>query len=182
MRRFLSLPVAALLLVACSGDATAPEAALAGGATAAAQPADRCVNVEHAGLAYLDPFVELPDGLIGLGADWTPTTLGPYQGEMASVVTQQRFTGANGQGAAHWELVHAFRLDDDNWFLTHDRAVCAPAGSDPTTCRVNDVLTITGGVGIFANATGQLRNQGVIDLANFTLTTDIRGRVCGDGI
>jgi hypothetical protein len=38
------------------------------------------------------------------------------------------------------------------------------------------------GTGIFANAEGSLRNHGIIDLATFSLSFSIRGRVCGDGL
>ena len=79
-------------------------------------------------------------------------------------------------------LQHAFQTPAGDYFLTQDRAVCAPAGPNPATCRVNDVLTIVGGTGIFANANGSLRNHGVIDFAQGTLDFSIRGRVCGDGL
>ena len=80
-------------------------------------------------------------------------------------------------------LIHTFVSDDgQSSFTTADRAVCAPAGSNPAVCRVNDVLTIVSGTGVFANANGSLRNHGIIDLTSFSLTISLRGRVCGDGL
>jgi hypothetical protein len=38
------------------------------------------------------------------------------------------------------------------------------------------------GTGIFANATGSLHNRGLINLNDFTLTYDVHGRMCGDGL
>ena len=89
------------------------------------------------------------------------------------------------RGAQHITLQHKFESTDParpGTFTTEDRAVCAPAGKDPAVCRVNDVLTIVSGTGIFANAEGSLRNHGIIDLSTFSLSFSIRGRVCGDGV
>lgn len=184
---------AVLLLAACSDAAEAPlapraravaavGAATGAGAGATAQPADRCVNVEADGVATLGFPVTLPNGTTGAGGTWTPVTLGGIAGELASVLVSDGGSGASTRGARHWVLEHAFRTAGGDWFVTRDRAVCAPAGADPTTCRVNDALTIVDGTGIFANARGSLRNHGAIDLAGGTLAYAIRGRVCGDGL
>ena len=179
--RRLPWPLAVLLL-ACTAD-TAPTASTAPAdlAAARAQPAGSCRNVEFEGQAALG-FVVLPNGVAGLGGTWTPTVLGGIAGETASVLVGEEISGGEGQGARHWTLVHSFRTLDGDWFVTEDRAVCAPAGRDPTTCRVNDVMTIVGGTGIFADATGKLRNHGTIDFVNGTLEISMRGRVCGEGL
>jgi hypothetical protein len=90
-------------------------------------------------------------------------------------------SGQSGQGAQHITLRHEF-ASAEGTFSTEDRAVCAPAGADPNLCRVNDVMRIVSGTGVFANASGQLVNHGVIDLNSLTLSFSIRGRVCGDGL
>jgi hypothetical protein len=145
----------------------------------ASQPADRCVNVFAEGLATLG-VVSLPGGTTGFGTTWFPMTLGGISGEMASVVLSQEVSGE--QGALHLVLQHAFRTPGGDHLTTQDRAVCAPAGANPATCRVNDVLTIVSGTGIFTNANGSLRNHGTVDFASGTLEVSIRGRLCGDGI
>lgn len=122
----------------------------------------------------------LPNGTAGFGGVWSAVTLGDLQGEMASVVVEQKTAGQ--PGAQHLTLEHAFRLPSGDYFATDDRAVCAPAGPNPATCRVNDVLTIVEGTGIFDNANGSLRNHGVVDFGQGTLEFSIRGRVCGDGL
>lgn len=169
-----------VLLGACAGDA-APTAPADDAFASRAQPAASCRNVEFTGQAALG-FVVLPNGVAGLGGTWTPTTLGGIAGETASVLVGEEASGAEGQGARHWTLVHSFRALNGDWFITSDRAVCAPAGQDPTTCRVNDVMTIVSGTGMFAGATGQLRNHGTIDFVNGTLEVSLRGRICGDGL
>ena len=151
-------------------------------ATADARPVDRCLNVAAQGVAPLAFPVTLPNGTTGSGGAWSALSLGGISGEMASVLVSAQPSGSKGQGAAHWVLEHAFRTAAGDYFVTRDRAVCAPAGANPATCRVNDVLTIVEGAGIFANANGTLRNHGTIDFIAGTLDFSIRGRICGDGL
>ena len=151
-----------------------------GGATlAASQSQERCINVFAEGVASLG-IVALPNGTGGFGATWSPVTLGGLSGEMASVVLSQDTSGQD--GALHLTLEHAFQMASGDYFITHDRAVCAPAGANPAMCQVNDVLDIAEGTGIFTNANGSLRNHAVVDFANGTLNFSTRGRVCGDGL
>lgn len=188
VRRIAPAALAAVVLAGCGTDPAGPEVLGAlDPAASATQSADRCVNIAEQGLATLGGPIVLPNGVVGIGGNWGPITVGQYAGEIASVLTGERTTGRNGQGALHWTLMHAVRVPDGvggylGYFITSDRAVCAPAGSDPTTCRVNDVLTIVEGTGVFANAGGQLRNHGTIDFVQGTLGLDLRGRVCGDGL
>ena len=147
--------------------------------SAAPQSADRCENVFAEGSG---PLVNI-GGTVGFAP--TPATFGDVPGLLSSIVTSYDASGAAGQGAQHLTLVHTFVSTDANRpgsFTTSDRAVCAPAGSGPAVCRVNDVLTIVSGTGVFANAGGSLRNHGLIDFSTFSLTYSIRGRVCGDGL
>jgi hypothetical protein len=143
----------------------------------ASRPASRCINVSAEGSG---PLSAVPFG----GAP-APVTLGDIPGLLSSIVTGVETSGKNGQGAQHLTLQHTFVSTDPSRpgsFTTEDRAVCAPAGTDPNVCHVNDVLQIVSGTGIFANAGGSLRNHGIINLNTFSLAFSIRGRVCGDGI
>ena len=144
---------------------------------AAARPASRCVNVSVEGVAGL--------GIVNgsLGALPFPVTIGDVQGSMSSFITGANPSGSTGQGAAHYTLQHTFiSTDAASSFETADRAVCAVAGSDPNVCRVNDVLEVVRGTGVFANAAGFLTNHGTINLNTMSLTVDLGGRVCGDGL
>ena len=55
----------------------------------------------------------------------------------------------------------------------------APPQARPNVCRVNDVMEIVSGTGVFAKASGQLVNQGTISLSAFTLSYLVRGWVWG---
>ena len=150
----------------------------------AATPASACQNVFAQGSGPLE-LVQVAPGIFTLGFAPAPVTFGDVPGMMSSVVTGLHASGAAGQGAQHITLQHTFVSTDaarPGTFTTEDRAVCAPAGSDPNVCQVNDVLTIVGGTGIFTNAAGSLRNHGVLNLNTFSLTYSIRGRMCGDGL
>ena len=173
------VPTFVLLLAAVAGCGqpagapTAPSGALS--SSTAAQPAERCANVSIEGTAPLGVF----DG--ALGAVPTPVTIAGISGMLGSVITSTSTSGSADQGAQHVTLRHEF-TSPAGTFTTDDRAVCAPAGQDPRVCRVNDVMQIVAGTGVFVNAAGQLVNHGTIDLNTFTLSYSARGRVCGDGL
>jgi hypothetical protein len=123
---------------------------------------------------------------VGAGGLPSAANLGPFEGMLSSVLTSE---AQSGSGALHYELAHYFVEDGTgDAFWTRDRAVCSPAGGGALTCRVNDVLSIIAGTGKFAGAEGSLRNHGVITITDptgnpfGTLTVDLRGRVCGDGL
>lgn len=150
----------------------------------ASRPAERCTNVFAEGSGPL-VLIQIAPGVFTIGFGPGPVTFGNVPGMLSSIVTGLQASGSGGQGAQHITLQHTFVSTDParpGTFTTEDQAVCAPAGSDPNVCHVNDVLTVVSGTGIFANAEGSLRNHGVIDLNAFTLTYSIRGRVCGDGL
>jgi hypothetical protein len=156
-----------------SGSPTAPAGSLP--SSTASQTAERCANVSLEGTASLGIF----DG--ALGAVPTPVTIAGIDGTLGSVITSMSASGGAGQGAQHITLRHEF-VSASGTFHTDDRAVCAPAGSDRNVCRVNDVMEIVSGTGVFANASGQLVNHGTINLNTFSLSYSVRGRVCGDGL
>ncbi|MES2524510.1 MAG: hypothetical protein V4617_17560 [Gemmatimonadota bacterium] len=181
--------VAAVLTAGCGDTTVSPMepdaspaslAAAQSGAAMAGQSADRCERVLVEGSAPLG-FVQLASGEAGLGALPTTVTIAGRTGTLRSVVTGMNPSGSLAQGALHLTLVHLFESGADS-FRTSDVAVCAPAGPDAGTCRVNDVLSVVSGTGAFANAGGSLRNHGVINFNTGTLTISLRGRVCGDGV
>jgi hypothetical protein len=142
------------------------------------------MNVSFEGTTTV-AVIEIAPGVFTLGGLPIPVTLGHIPGIMGSIVASLDARGSGGQGAQHLTLLHTFESTDPanaGMFQTEDKAVCAPAGKDPNVCRVNDVLRIVSGTGIFANAEGVLRNHGVLDLNTSVLTISLTGRVCGDGL
>lgn len=167
------LAAAAVFSAACSDaapDLTAPDAVRAAAVT------DNCNQVLVQTTAAIGP-IPIPSGGYTVGALPFPATIAGVNGMLGSVVTGLDASGTLGQGAQHLTLVHFF-VSEQGAFTTTDRAVCAPAGTDAGTCRVNDVLTITSGSGVFAGAQGSLRNQGVIDFNAHSISVSLRGRIC----
>ena len=180
-------------LAACSSDATAPASSTdVIAAEAAARPAEACVNVHATASGPLGIWFAgdygLPGNFGGFGLAPSPITLGGIEGTIASFVDNEYISGIKDQGAHHIVLSHVFWADGEaSWFRTLDKASCAPADDNPATCQVNDHLRIVDGVGIFANAAGQLHNHGLITFTSAappagTLDLRIIGRVCGDGL
>lgn len=175
------------LLTAC--DSADPSAETVSASPADARPADHCVNVNGMAAFDLGFPVVLPPPLDITGGGALPTwvDLGPIEGTLSSVLTDP---GDGGPGAQHWTLVHYFVDDDGDAFWTEDRAVCTPVGNDPALCRVNDVMTVVGGTGKFANASGRLLNHGLATITDPTFSTSpygsltgrLHGRLCGDGL
>lgn len=175
-RQVLTLAFPVVCVAAgCGGSASPTAPADSVPSSTASRAAERCTNVDVEGSAPLGIF----DG--ALGAVPTPVTIAGIDGMLGSVITSMSASGAAGQGAQHITLRHEF-VSASGTFQTDDRAVCAPAGSDPNVCRVNDVMEIVSGTGVFGKASGQLVNHGTIDLNTFTLAYSARGRVCGDGL
>jgi hypothetical protein len=139
-----------------------------------------CLNVLVEGVAPLT-FIEIAPGIVTLGAGPSTVTIGGITGDLSSIATSSITAGAKEQGAQHLTLRHTFSSPAGT-FVTDDRAVCAPAGTDPTVCRVNDVLNVVSGTGVFANASGMLHNHAEADLKSMTLTYTMRGRICGQGL
>lgn len=146
----------------------------------ASRSAEQCQNVLVEGDASLGLFEVAPNVFTLIAIPFDATIAG-VDGKLGSIVTGLQFSGSKNQGAQHLTLVHNF-VSDEGTFTTTDQAVCAPAGKNVTTCRVNDVLSVVSGTGVFANAAGKLTNHGTINLSTFSLAISLRGRVCGDGL
>ena len=143
----------------------------------AARSSATCQNVLVEAEAALG-FIAIPGGGVALGAFPFNATIAGVPGQLGSVVTGRETSGSKGQGAQHLTLIHTFTSPVGN-FTTTDKAVCAPAGKDVNTCRVNDALTVATGTGVFANAAGSLHNHGTINFTTMSLSVSLRGRVCG---
>ena len=143
-----------------------------------------CENIRFEVVAQLGP-VEVAPGVFVLAALPTPTIIAGVEGLLSSIITSARPSGSKGQGAQHFTLVHTFVSTDPDQpggFTTSDQAVGVPAGKDPNTGIINDVMTIVEGTGVFENASGFMVNHAELDLGELTLSTSVHGRVCADGL
>jgi hypothetical protein len=107
------------------------------------------------------------------GGKPTTNTFAGVTGQLGSIITGQTQTGR----ATHVTLMHVF-LSDAGTFFTEDRAICAQAGNDPTSCLINDDLRILGGTGVFEDVSGFMHNNSRFDFVAGTLTGTARGRIC----
>ena len=143
-----------------------------------------CDNFRFEGVAQLGE-IEVAPGVFVMGGLPTTATIGGVEGLLSSILTGGRSSGAKGQGASHFTLVHTFVSTDPDRpgsFWTEDSAVFAPAGKNPATGRINDVMRIVGGTGVFANAEGMMINNAIVDFAAGTMWTSVHGRICADGV
>lgn len=152
-------------------------------------PSDPCLDVALVGTADLGFPVILPIGeepLVGGGAFPTEVTMGPFVGTLASVVIEQE---VDESGVARFSLAHNFE-SGEHAFWTDDRGVCTPVADNPAACDVVTEMTVVGGRGAFAGASGEMRNEGRITFTDPTfesspygsLEFDITGRVCAAGL
>ncbi len=147
--------------------------------------------IEISGTAATDlgfpVVIPAPVDVTGAGALPSWVDLGEIEGTLSSVLTDP---GDGSPGTQHWKLVHYFVDADGNAFWTEDEAVCEPVNGDPTACHVEDVMTVVGGTGTFANASGTLVNKGTATITDPTFQTtpfgsvtgEITGQICADGL
>ncbi len=148
-----------------------------------------CIDVSGPASTDLGFPVVIPDPVNVSGAGALPSwvDLGTIQGTLSSVLTD---AGEGGPGTQYWELMHYFVDKKGNAFWTEDKAVCEPIGGNQTGCKLEDEMTIVGGTGLFANATGTLYNSGSATITDPTFQTTpfgsvtgyITGRICADGL
>lgn len=118
----------------------------------------------------------------GFGATPAPGQVGDYQGYWASIILE---TVQSGNGATHYSLIHKFQDEDGDYFYTDDRAVCSPATGTGITCLINDQMSIVGGTGKFANASGKIKTHGPLTIGDpvcpndaGSLSLELHGHVC----
>lgn len=135
---------------------------------------DACLDINLTGTTDLGFPVVLPIGeepIVGGGAFPADATIGTYTGTLASVVTEQEI---DDQGVARFSLVHYFE-SGPHAFWTEDQAVCTPVEGNPAQCDVVTEMTIVGGRGGFAGASGSMVNTGRITFTDPTFETSPYG-------
>lgn len=177
----IPVTVAALLAMGCA-DTTAPTEPLGAGALASMRAGLVCIAVDAAGTNPIGIIPAGYEGAGGLGGIPGPFTVGTITGTLHSYLTSGLTpVGAEAQGTAHITLRHIFTSPAGS-FHTDDRAVCSPTPGAPGACRLSDQMTVAGGDGVFEGAAGKLHNRGFLDFNTFTLTYELKGKVCGAGL
>jgi len=96
------------------------------------------------------------------------TFTGDMEGTMAFQITEAEQASA---GATFLRFEHTFTTANGS-FSTSDIGVLTPSG------QFNERMTIVGGTGIFAGASGRITSHGYIDMATGTGEVTYRGRIC----
>ncbi len=123
-----------------------------------------------------------------LGADTIETKIAGVEGMLGSIVTHRYPANEKENSAVFYHLFHFFISDNDtdipDAFVTWDHAVQSPMNPKNYTARINNKLEMLAGTGIFANASGKLINNGMMDFGVTPpeIHANVHGRICGDGI
>lgn len=175
--RALDLTPAAVLVFtalvfasACGRSPVAPsyraDVAIAPAATSS-RPAANCTNIAAHVTATLQP-----------GGTAIGSITGDITGGVTATISLITPSG-DGNGSLHVLMEHHYtnalpfgRLD------TSDHAVLAPSDKSDDVFRMNNRLTIVGGDGIFADATGELATHGTVDFGTGAIDLTLKGRVC----
>jgi uncharacterized protein DUF4242 len=174
--RALDLTPAAMLIFtalvfasACGRSPVAPSqrAGLAAATTLASRPAASCENIDAHVTATLQPG---------------GTAIGSISGDITGAVTATiglSTPSGDGNGTLHVLMEHHYtnaspfgRLD------TSDHAVLAPSDKSEGVYLMNNRLTIVGGDGIFADATGELATHGTVNFGTGAIDLALKGRLC----
>jgi hypothetical protein len=144
---------------------------------AAGATMEPCVNVVAEGSV---PLVNV-SGSVGTAP--IAATFGSIRGKLSSIVTFSGASAAAAETPRSVTLTHTFASADParvGTFTMKGRAVCEQSSNGAAVCRADQLLEIFAGTGVFAQATGSLRDVGAIDFTAFHFTFSIRGRLCGD--
>lgn len=160
-------PVAPSSVSVPSGSAPAATAATGGIAMANGLPAASCSNINAAVTATLAP-----------GGTATGTISGDINGPVSAAIHAIDASGG-GHGALHVLMEHHYtnttpfgRID------TSDHAVLAPMDKVDGIYRMNNQLTVVGGEGAYAGASGSIQTHGTVDFATGLIALSLKGRVC----
>ena len=154
----LDLTPAAILLIftalvfasACGRTPVAPsqraDVAIAPAATLSSRPAASCENIDALVTATLQ------------GGTATGSISGDITGPVTATIS--RIIPVDGNGALHVLMEHHYtNISPSGRLDTSDHAVLAPSDKSDGIYRMNNRLTIVGGDGIYADATGELSTQ-----------------------
>jgi hypothetical protein len=181
-RSIVPIIAGSLLLFGCT-EAAAPSAPDSRADVASSRAGLACVEVADGGdnrLGFIPAGFEGEGYLGGLPGAFT---VGDIEGTLHSYITSGMPVplGAKGGGATLITLRHVFNSPEGG-FHTEDKAVCAPNPDGPGTCQLSDQMTVGGGTGVFANASGKWHNTGTLDFNRFMLTYALKGTICATGL
>ena len=81
-----------------------------------------------------------------------------------------------GEGAFKLQLTHTYTTNSGDTFTTSDSIVLSPI--NPPTYRVDNRAHITGGTGVFQDASGFILDEGTFNFQTGMLSVDFHGQIC----
>jgi Protein of unknown function (DUF4242) len=160
-----------MLAVGCGRNPIAPGADTGPAAVAQAQTSARssaaCSNVDATVVATLS------------GVTASGTIAGDINGSVSAAIHQVDPSGNSNAGALHVLMEHHYtNVSPFGRIDTSDHAVLAPIDPAAGLYRMNNRLTVVGGAGIYAGATGYIHTHGKVDLGTGAINLSLKGRVC----
>ena len=168
------LLTASMLAAGCAPNSVAPgtligpspvtQASLDGVSSASARPSAACANLAATVVATLS------------GGTASGDINGDINGPVSAAIHRVDRSGA---GALHVVMEHHYtNLDPFGRIDTSDRAVLAPIDRAAGLYRMNNRLTVTGGAGIYAGASGHIHTHGTVNFETGAINLSLTGRVC----
>ena len=135
-----------------------------------------CLEIQNAGMAQLDTAmtITLPDGrtFTGMGATPLEIKVGEYTGLLSSVTLENVLTPMGEFNRS----IHFFDDGEGNTFWTNSLIVGYPIA--PQQFQLHQKLIVVGGTGVFENARGVMRINGVLSFPMFTVDYEMGGAMC----
>ena len=146
---------------------SASQASVVGGSTTSALRSAECSNVNATVVATLSAGTA------------SGTISGDLNGPVFAAIDEVNESGNSDTGVLHVRMEHHYtNLSPSGTIDTSDYAVVAPIDRGAGLYRMNNRLTVVGGDGIYAGATGYLHTHGTLDFGTGAIHLSLTGRVC----
>jgi hypothetical protein len=153
--------------IAPSGGVSAAQASVVAGSTTSALSSAECSNVNATVVATLSAGTA------------SGTISGDLNGPVFAAIDEVNQSGNSDTGVLHVRMEHHYtNLSPSGTIDTSDYAVVAPIDRGAGLYRMNNRLTVVGGDGIYASATGYLHTHGTLDFGTGAIHLSLTGRVC----
>lgn len=150
-----------------TGPVAAAQTSVVATSSASALPSAECSNIKATVVATLSAGTA------------TGTVTGDLNGPVSATIDEVNQSGNSDAGVLHVLMVHHYtNLSPSGRIDTSDHAVVAPIDRGAGLYRMNNRLTVVGGDGTYAGATGYLHTHGTVNFGTGAINLSLTGRVC----